>query len=89
MGNKIIYPVNVCIKRFYRGYVEVDENATDEEIRSALMEQIIEKQDNALCEDPDLEIEPQDIIDMTIDHDYIITEKEHQEFVELMKEIND
>lgn len=35
LERKLIVPCDICIKRFYRGYVKVDENATDEEIRKA------------------------------------------------------
>ena len=40
---KLIIPCNVIIKRFYRTYAEVDENATDEDIRKAMIEAILVK----------------------------------------------
>ena len=66
---KLIVPCNVCIKRFYRAYVEAGENATDEEIRKAMIEAIVENQDKELTEDPDLEIEDHDVIYVEIDHE--------------------
>lgn len=66
---KLIVPCNVCIKRFYRAYVEADENATDEEIRKAMIEAIVENQDKELTEDPNLEIEDHDVIYVEIDHE--------------------
>ena len=66
---KLIVPCNVCIKRFYRAYVEADENATDEKIRKAMIEAIVENQDKELTEDPDLEIEDHDVIYVEIDHE--------------------
>lgn len=76
---KKIIPVNVCIKRFYRAYAEVDENANDEEIRKAIRNAIVENQDNELCDDPDLEIEKDDIVYIDIDHDASWTEEEDEE----------
>lgn len=66
---KLIVPCNVCIKRFYRAYVEADENATDEEIRKAMIEAIVENQDKELTEDTDLEIEDHDVVYVEIDHE--------------------
>lgn len=66
---KLIVPCNVCIKRFYRAYVEADENATDEEIRKAMIEAIVENQDKELTEDPDLGIEDHDVVYVEIDHE--------------------
>ena len=73
---KIIIPCNICIKRFYRAYVEVNENATDEEIRKAMIGAIIENQDNELTDDPDLEIEDEDIVYVKIDHENEWIEKD-------------
>lgn len=73
---KLIVPCDVCIKRFYRAYAEVDENATDEEIRKAMIEAILEHQDAELCDDPDIEIEEHDIVSIEIDHDGEWTEEE-------------
>lgn len=73
---KLIVPCNVCIKRFYRAYAEVDENATDEGIRKAIIDSIIKNQDVELTEDPDLEIEDHDIVYVKIDHGSEWTEEE-------------
>ena len=75
----MIVPCNVTIKRFYRAYVEVDENATDEEIRKAMTEAILEHQDAELCEDPGLEIEGHDIVNIEIDHEAAWTEDDEEE----------
>lgn len=80
---KLIVPCNVCIKRFYRTYAEVDENATDEEIRKAMIEAIVENQDKELNEDPDFEIEDEDIVYVEIDHESEWTEHEDKEMREL------
>ena len=71
---KLIVPCNVCITRFYRTYAHVDENATDKEIRKAMIEAILEHQDAELCEDPDLKIEDHDIVNIEIDHEAAWTE---------------
>lgn len=73
---KLIVPCDVCIKRFYQAYAEVDENATDEEIRKAMIDSIIKNQDVELTEDPDLEIEDHDIVYVKIDHESEWTEEE-------------
>ena len=59
--------------------VEVDENTTDEEIRKAMTEAILEHQDAELCEDPDLEIEGHDIVNIEIDHEAAWTEHDEEE----------
>ena len=76
---KLIIPCNVIIKRFYRTYAEVDENATDEDIRKAMIEAILEHQDAELTEDPQIDIEEGDIVNMEIDHDNEWTEYEEKE----------
>lgn len=76
---KIIVPCDVCIKRFYRAYAEVDENATDEEIRKAMIEAIVENQDAELTEDPDLGIEAHDIVYVEIDHEGAWTEEDEED----------
>ena len=81
---KLIVPCNVTIKRFYRAYVEVDENATDEEIRKAMIEAILEHQDAELCEDPDLEIENHDIVNIEIDHEAAWTEDDEEEIRKIL-----
>ena len=59
------HAVNVAIIRYYKVYVEDEEcSMTDVEVEQKAREMILEEQDNALCEDEELEIEPDDIISM-------------------------
>ena len=71
---KMIVPCNVCIKRYYRVCAEVDEDATNEEIQKTIVEDILENQEKALSEDPDIEIEKDDISGVGIDYDGAWTE---------------
>lgn len=74
--NKIlVIPANVCIKRFYRVYAHVNKNVTDEEIRKAIIEAILDNQDEELTDDPDMEIEEGDIEYVDIDHEGEWTEE--------------
>lgn len=75
---KLIVPVNVCITRFYRTYIAVDIDATDDEIRKTTKEIIVEKQDDILDDDPDIDIEEHDIVFVDIDHDGEWTEGEDE-----------
>lgn len=84
LERKLIVPCNICIKRFYRGYVKVDENATDEEIRKAMVESILKYQDAELIEDPDIEIEEHDITAIKIDHDCEWTEDENEDIKRIL-----
>ena len=81
---KLIVPCDICIKRFYRGYVKVNENATDEEIRKAMVESILKYQDAELTEDPDIEIEEHDITAIEIDHSSEWTEYEDEEIKRIL-----
>ena len=55
--------VTVEIRRFYRVYVEDENNSlTGSEITDKAKEEVLEHQDAVLTDDPDLEIEPQDIL---------------------------
>lgn len=65
----MVIPVDVAIKRFYRCYVRVPENATDGYIEYEARQMIIQEQDSVLTEDPDLEIENHDIEINDIDWD--------------------
>lgn len=59
------HTVNVAIIRYYRVYVEDEEcSMTDAEVEQKVMEMILDEQDDALCEDEELEIEPDDIVSM-------------------------
>lgn len=81
---KLIVPCNVCVKRFYRAYTEVDENATDEEIRKAMIEAIVENQDIELTEDPDIGIEDNDIVYVEIDHEGAWTEEDEEDIKSIL-----
>lgn len=80
-----VVPVDACIKRFYRGYVTVDENATNEEIRAAAEESILQNLDNAFDLDPDMYIEEDDIVFISPDEEGSWTEKEDEEIAEILK----
>ena len=84
---KIIVPADVCIKRFYRAYVEVEENATGLEIKKALLEQILEEQDAALAEDPDIEIEAGDIVSISPDYDGAWSEEDEQDMKDALEKL--
>lgn len=84
---KIIVPCDVCIKRYYRAYAEVDENATNDEIQKAIVEAILENQDRVLTEDPYIEIEEDDISVVYIDHDGAWTEEEDEEIGQILSEV--
>lgn len=59
------HAVNVAIVRYYRVYVEDEEcSMTDVEVEQKAREMILDEQDDALCEDEELEIEPDDIVSM-------------------------
>lgn len=59
------HAINAAIIRYYRVYVEDKEcSMTDAEVEQKAREMILEEQDNVLCEDEELEIEPDDIISM-------------------------
>ena len=68
----MIYPVNVCIKRFYRVYVE----ATSEEVVSEAHRKILDEQDACLVEDPDIDIELEDICSVDVDYDGAMFEED-------------
>jgi len=89
-GKKVkntIIPVDVCIKRYYRAYAHVNEDATDEEIRKIVMENIIENQDNELSADPDFEIEEDDIQYINIDREGSWSEQDDKEITEILKRL--
>lgn len=59
------HAINVAIIRYYRVYVEDEEcSMTDVEVEQKAREMILDEQDDALCEDEELEIEPDDIVSM-------------------------
>lgn len=81
---KMLVPCNVCIKRFYRAYVEVDADATDEEIQEEMRSSILTHQDSELCDDPDMEIEPEDIVSVYPDIEGAWTEGEDAEYPDVI-----
>lgn len=84
---RVTIPANVCIKRFYRAYVEADENATGSEIKRALLEQILEEQDAALAEDPDIGIEAEDILFIDPDYDGAWSEEDEKDIKDALEKI--
>lgn len=57
------HAIEVEIRRFYRVYVEDEADAlTENEAMEAARKEILEHQDAALTEDPDLDIEEHDIL---------------------------
>ena len=59
------HTVNVAIIRYYRVHVEDEEcSMIDADVEQKAREMILEEQDGALCEDEELEIEPDDIVSM-------------------------
>ena len=65
--------VNVCIKRYYRYYVEVDEDAPNEAIKDVARRDLAYLPIDELEKytDPDLEVEPDDIEWVTVDEESI------------------
>lgn len=63
--------VTVEIRRFYRVYVEDENNSlTGSEITDKAKEEVLEHQDAVLTDDPDLEIEPQDILHVEYEYSF-------------------
>ena len=87
---KIVVPVDVCIRRYYRGYAVVDEDASLEEIREEMQRRILEDNEEDVLEpDPDLDIEEHDIEFMVPKPDESWTEEETIEITEILKKINE
>ena len=85
---RIIVPCDVCVKRYYRAYAVVDEDATNEEIQKAIVEDILENQERALTEDPDIEIEKDDISVICVDYDGAWTEEDDMEIAQILSEVH-
>lgn len=85
---KLVVPCDVCIRRFYRGYVTVDENASQDEIRQAMIDAILEDQEGDLTEDPDLFIEEDDISFVNPCMDEAWTEEEDDDIAETLSAID-
>lgn len=63
--------VELEIRRFYRVYIEDEtDSMTDDEIAAKAKEEVLEHQDAVLTEDPDLEIEPQDILNANYEYSF-------------------
>jgi hypothetical protein len=87
---KIIVPVNVCIKRYYRAYATVDENATDEQIIESVREHILNNDpDVELNPDLDLEIYEGDIVFIEPDCGESWTEEEDKDIHEILEGWNE
>ncbi len=70
---KVVYPYDVGIHRFYRGYIAVDEETPEDKVREAIVQDILEHQDGAYFDrDPDMEIERDDITGISIDWDGVM-----------------
>lgn len=80
-----IVPVDACIKRFYRGYVKVKDDATDDEIREAATEAILNDLDGAFDLSPEMLIEDNDIVFIDPDEEGSWTEEEDEEIAEILK----
>ena len=68
--SKVIRPVNIGITRYYRTYVTVDSDMPDEDIQQKVRDEIVENQGIELQDDPDLEIEEDDIVMVNVDYEY-------------------
>lgn len=68
--SKVIRPVNIGITRYYRTYVTVDSDMSDEDIQQKVRDEIVENQEIELQDDPDLEIEEGDIVMVNVDYGY-------------------
>lgn len=68
--SKVIRPVNIGITRYYRTYVTVDSDMSDEDIQQKVKDEIVENQGIELQDDPDLEIEEGDIVMVNVDYGY-------------------
>lgn len=64
-----VYPANVVISRSYRTYVAVSPGKTQNEIKKAVIDHIIDGQDAVLTDDESPEIEEDDISFVEIDFD--------------------
>lgn len=72
-----IIPADVAVKRFYRVYLRIplDSDPTDEEIKKAIKQMIVANNDELFqAEDPEMEIEENDITVCNIDYDGIFNE---------------
>ena len=68
---RMVMPCDVAIRRFYRMYVTVGKDASDQEIADAVHGELLaaNDQDAILTPDPDLDIEAHDVLEITPDVD--------------------
>lgn len=68
---RMVVPCDVAIRRFYRMYVTVGKDAGDQEIANAVHSELREASDPdaILTPDPDLDIEPRDVLEIHPDMD--------------------
>lgn len=67
----MIHAVTVEIRRFYRMYIEdANDGMNDYDITVKAKEAVLEHQDAVLTEEPDLEIEPQDILNVNYEYSF-------------------
>lgn len=77
---KVVYPYDVGIQRFYRGYISVDEGTPEDKVRKAIVQDILEHQDGAYFDrDPEMKIERDDITGISIDWDGVMDGYEEDE----------
>lgn len=77
---KVVYPYDVGIQRFYRGYISVDEETPEDKVREAIVQDILEHQDGAYFDlDPTMKIEGVDITGISIDWDGVMDGYEEDE----------
>lgn len=77
---KVVYPYIVGIQRFYRGYISVDEETPEDKVREAIVQDILVHQDGAYFDlDPTMEIERDDITEISIDWDGVMDDLDDYE----------
>ena len=64
-----IVPVEVVLRRYYRGYVRVPTDGGDKSVLREAHKMILEDQDKCLDPDPDMDIEEADILSVAPDWD--------------------
>lgn len=69
---KVVYPYIVGIRRFYRGYILVDEETPEDKVREAIMQDILEHQNGAYLIWIQNGIERDDITGISIDWDGVM-----------------
>lgn len=83
--SKIVYPFDVCVKRYYRGYLYEEEGLSEDQLETSAKKMIVAEQDKALSPDPDLEIEESDIEWVQMDKEGTWTEEEDHEIEEILR----